>query len=79
VVITQQSTCTFVAIALGKEVHTKLNIEELKHLMPNQNDGASAEYIAHISERILHTPLKVLLTKHKKTLLRLKREQADAF
>ena len=56
VVITQQSTCTYVALALGKEVHTNLNIEELKQLMPIQNDGISAEYIARICERILHTP-----------------------
>ena len=52
VVITQQSTCTYVAIALGKEVHTNLNIEELKQLMPIQNDGVSAEYIANICERV---------------------------
>lgn len=56
VVITQQSTCTFVAVALGKEVHTKLNIEELKRLMPIQNGGASASYIAKVCMRLIHTP-----------------------
>jgi hypothetical protein len=79
VVITQQSTCTYVALALGKEVHTNLNIEELRKLMPIQNDGVSAEYIARISERILHTPLQVLQAKRKQTQPRLKRERADAF
>jgi hypothetical protein len=79
VVITQQSTCTFVAIALGKEVYTNLQVEELKRLMPTQNDGASAEHIAHICERVLLTPLKVLLAKRGQIQLRLKRKQADAY
>ena len=78
-VITQQSTCTFTAIALGKEVHSNLNIEELKRLMPIQNGGASAGHIAQICERIIHTPLEVLQTMRKGTHARLKREQADAY
>ncbi len=78
-VITQQSTSTFVAIMLGKEVHTNLNVEELKRLMPIQNDGASAEYIANICEHIIHTPLEVLQVKRKQAQSRLEREQADAF
>lgn len=61
-VITQQSTCTFVALALGKEVHTNLKVEELKQLMPAQNGGTSAEHIAQICERILHTPRKLSQT-----------------
>lgn len=79
VVITQQSTCTFVAIALGKEVHTNLNQAELKRLMPIQNEGASAEHIANICERMLHTPIEVLQARRKQTQPRLKRERADAF
>jgi hypothetical protein len=79
VVITQQSTCTYVAIALGKEVHTNLNVAELKRLMPIQNGGSSAENIANICERVLHTPLEVLRAKRRQTQPRLKREQADAF
>jgi hypothetical protein len=79
VVITQQSTCTYVALALGKEVHTNLNIEELKKLMPIQNDGISAEYISRICERILHTPMQVLQAKRRQTQPRLKWERADAF
>lgn len=79
VVITQQSTCTFVAIALGKEVHTNLNIAELKRLMPIQNGGASAEHIAQICERILRTPMEMLHGKRKQPQTRLKREQGDVF
>lgn len=79
VVITQQSTCTFVALALGKEVHTNLNVEKLKQLMPIQNDGASAGHIAHICERILHTPMQVLKAKRRQAQPRLQREKVDAF
>jgi hypothetical protein len=78
VVITQQSSCTYVALALGKEVHTNLNMEELKQLMPIQNDGSSAEYIARVCERVLHTPLEALQVTRKQTQPQLKREQAGA-
>jgi hypothetical protein len=60
VVITQQSTCTFVAVALGKETHTYLDLDELRRLMPIQNGGVSAKYIASISRRLLHTPMPML-------------------
>jgi hypothetical protein len=56
VVITQQSTCTFVAVALGKEVYTKLDTEELKRLMPIQNGGTSASHIAKVCMRLIHAP-----------------------
>jgi len=79
VVITQQSTCTFVAIALGKEVYTNLNQAELKRLMPIQNGGTSAEHIANICERVLQTPLEILQAKRRQVQPRLKREQADAY
>ncbi|MGA7193588.1 MAG: hypothetical protein WBW94_08160 [Anaerolineales bacterium] len=79
VVITQQSTCTFVAIALGKEVYTNLNINELKHLMPIQNGGLSAQRIAEISRRLLHTPMPVLEQIRRGYRARPKWEQADLF
>jgi len=59
-VITQQSTCTFTAVALGKEVHTNLNVDELKRLMPIQNGGESAWRIANVARRVLHTPMHIL-------------------
>ena len=55
-VITQQSTATFVAVALGKEVHTNLKLAELKRLMPIQNGGTSAVQIAQLSLRLFHAP-----------------------
>ncbi len=79
VVITQQSSCTYVALSLGKEVHTNLNLEELKRLMPIQNDGASASQIARICERTLLTPLNELLARRKVFQPRLKQERADAY
>jgi hypothetical protein len=62
-VITQYSSCTYVAIALGKETHTQLDIAELRHLMPIQNLGDSARRIAVLSRRILFTPLENLLQR----------------
>ncbi len=60
VVITQQSTCTFVALALGKQTYTNLDVAELKRLMPIQNGGASALQIANICERVLSMPIEEL-------------------
>ena len=57
VVITQQSSCTFVAVGLGKEVYSNLDLDELKRLMPIQNNGMSAQYIAGICRRVLRTPM----------------------
>lgn len=58
VVITQQSTATFVAVGLGKETYTNLDIEELKRLMPIQNGGASALQIANVCTKLLHAPAR---------------------
>ena len=67
VVITQQSTATFIAVALNKEVHTNLNVQELKQLMPIQNGGASSMQIATLGMRILHTPEKGVVSTRGKT------------
>lgn len=77
VVITQQSTCTFVALALGKEVHTNLNIDELEQLMPIQNGGVSAEHIAQVCEHILYTPLEQLKRVNKGNHVHLSKRQMD--
>jgi hypothetical protein len=61
VVVTQQSTATFVAVGLGKEVHTNLDLPQLKGLMPIQNGGASAAQIATLGARILHSPERELV------------------
>jgi len=79
VVITQQSTCTFVAEALGKELYTNLDVDELKRLMPIQNGGISSERIANICRRLLHTPMPVLEQVRRGLRTRPKWEKADSF
>ena len=64
-IITQRSTCTFVALALGKEVYSELKPSELKKLMPIQNGGKSAEKIAQVCRLLLNTPIP-LLEQHKR-------------
>lgn len=79
VVITQQSTCTFVAVGLQKEVYTYLDVKELQRLMPIQNQGSSARRIANLSKRLLHTPMHILTQVRKGFRRRPRWEQADAY
>lgn len=67
VVITQQSTSTYVAVGLGKETYTNLNVDELKRLMPIQNGGDSDRRIASICHRILLTPMPLIERARKGT------------
>jgi len=60
VLITQTSSVTFVGLALNKEVHSYLDLEALRRLVPVQNGGASAAHIAGICKRVLSTPLAEL-------------------
>jgi hypothetical protein len=53
VLITQYSTVTYIGLALGKEVHTELDLDELKILLPEQNGGKSAERIARICQEYI--------------------------
>ena len=78
-VITQQSTCTFVAVALGKEVYSNLDLQELKRLMPIQNGAVSAQRIAAICRRLILTPMPVVQEVRKGSKARPKWEQADSF
>ncbi len=59
-VITQWSSCTFVAMALGKEVYSDLDKEELSQLMPIQNGGTSAVKIAQICRLLMNTPMPLI-------------------
>ena len=40
-------------LALGKEVHSDFDLDELKNLLPIQNKGRSALNIAHVGRRLL--------------------------
>jgi len=57
VLVTQYSSTTFVGAALGKEIYTYLDRNELRRLLPIQNGGTSARKIASICDAILRTPL----------------------
>lgn len=59
-VITQESSCSFTAIALGKQLYSYLDVQELRRLLPLQNRGTSAKRIAQICQNVLQTPLPVL-------------------
>lgn len=64
-VITQWSSCTFVALALGKEVYSDLKASELKQLMPIQNGGTSAQKIAQVCRQIMNTPMPLIEQRRK--------------
>ena len=77
--ITEHSTCTFVGLALGKEVHTELDINQLRQLMPIQNGGTSARRIGNICRRVLNTPMSELEPVRAGFRSRPLWEQADGF
>jgi CDP-glycerol glycerophosphotransferase (TagB/SpsB family) len=56
VLITKYSSVAYVAMEFGKEVHSYFAKEELKKLMPIQNNGTSAERIARIGMHLLESP-----------------------
>lgn len=62
IVITQQSTCTYTALALGKQTYSELDLQELSRLMPLQNNGDSARRIAKLCNKVLITPMPVIRT-----------------
>jgi hypothetical protein len=53
VVICQYSTLAFVAVALGKEVHSYWSLADLQRLMPRQNGGTAAAEIAEVCRAVL--------------------------
>ncbi len=48
VLVTKYSSVVFVAVALGKEVHSDLDADTLRRLAPIQNGGTSGQRIAEI-------------------------------
>ena len=57
VLVTQFSTVTYIGLALGKEVYSYLDLEEVNRLMPVQNGGTSAGHIADECRGLLASPL----------------------
>lgn len=56
VLVTQTSSVTFIGLALDKEVHSDLNLKQLRALMPIQNEGTSAYLIADFCRQLAHQP-----------------------
>jgi len=54
VLVTQYSSVVFIGLALGKEVHSAIDIHVLEMLTPIQNGGTSAERIADICLDVAH-------------------------
>ena len=54
--ITIYSTVVYLGMVLGKEVYSEFEINELKQLVPIQNNGTSAERIARIGIFLLEEP-----------------------
>ena len=54
--ITKYSSVVYIGMALGKEVHSYFDINDLKKLMPIQNNDTSAERIARIGMQMLESP-----------------------
>ena len=58
ILLTRYSTVVYVGLALGKEVHSDFDLEELKRLLPIQNGNTSARKIADICHSVIEdTPL----------------------
>lgn len=53
VLVAQYSTVAFTAAALGKEVHSYIDPDTLKRILPLQNGGISGKRIADVCRRVL--------------------------
>ncbi len=56
--VTKYSSVVYIGLALGKEVYSDFDIEVLKKLVPLQNRGLSALFIAHVAKELLDEPVK---------------------
>jgi uncharacterized SAM-binding protein YcdF (DUF218 family) len=56
VLVTQFSSTAYVGLALGKEVHSYFDVEELARLCPIQNGSTSARRIAEVCRQLLRLP-----------------------
>ena len=58
VLLTRFSSVVYIGLALGKEVYSDFDLEELKKLVPLQNGGTSAANIANIARKTLESTEK---------------------
>jgi len=65
VLITRFSSTIFPAQVLGKEVYCDIDNDELKKLVPIQNDGTSAKNIAEVANELLESYRSIVRVKEK--------------
>jgi len=82
VLITRYSSVVYVGLALGKEVYSDFNIDELKELLPLQNEGSSSGNIAQVAEELIAMepaqnviPLKKKITRINSILQKFKQKR----
>lgn len=63
--VTRFSSTIFPALALGKEVFSNIQIEDIKKLTPLQNGGTSAKAIAEVARELLASTKPVIRVKEK--------------
>ncbi len=63
--VTRFSSTIFPALALGKEVYSNIDTEEIKKLIPIQNKGTSAKIIADVARELLASTNPVIRVKEK--------------
>lgn len=54
--VSEYSSVVFIGIALGKEVHSFFDLEQIRNLTPIQNGGSSAQRIAELTRQLIHLP-----------------------
>lgn len=57
VLITIYSTVVYIGMALGKEVYSRFDINDLRKMTPIQNGGISAENIAKVGRELIETDM----------------------
>jgi len=66
VLVSRFSSVVYVGLALHKEVYSEFDIEELKRLLPIQNDGTSSLNIARVAEELIETEKTKALSHYRK-------------
>ena len=69
VLITRFSSTIFPALALGKEVYSNIDIQDIKRLIPIQNGGTSTKAIAKVARELLLSTNPVVRVKEKNKYL----------
>ena len=69
ILVTRFSSTIFPALALGKEVYSNIDIQDIKRLIPLQNGGTSAKAIAEVARELLLSTKPVVRVKEKNKYL----------